>query len=104
MTTTHQRIEQYIRDDWQPPENSVLTQDEWDVYSLLSASFNAFLKLPHLYPGDQADFAHGINILKNIVMSRPTERELAPHYQTLPSNIDNIEAGAKAIGIEPDDH
>jgi hypothetical protein len=64
-------------------ENSLLTHEEWDVYSDLSSAWNKFIKLPEYFGKDTPDFAFHINALKGIVMSRPVEREIAgqnPNY------------------------
>lgn len=105
MSSTYERIEPFIRDTFQPPENSALTQEEWDAYSLLSAAYNAFITLPVLFPGDRGEFALGINQLKSIVMSRPVERELKSVYDQVPRDIDNVMAASFTIeSNEPDDH
>lgn len=80
MSTLYERIEPLFQPDSKDPENSVLTQEEWDVYSLLSIAYNAYIRLPILFQGDQREFAYSINILKNIVMSRAAERELKAYY------------------------
>lgn len=57
-------------------EFDLMTPEEWDVYSDLSDAWNQFIKLPVLFPNDNADFAYHINALKSLVMSRPVAREM----------------------------
>ena len=57
-------------------ENSLLSHEEWEVYSHLSLAYNAFIQLETIFPSDKADFERGINELKNLLMSRPVAREL----------------------------
>lgn len=54
-----------------------MTDAEWDVYDALSVAFNRFVALPVLHPNDQGDFANAVNVLKNLVMSRPVARLMA---------------------------
>lgn len=56
--------------------NSLLSHEEWDVYSKLSEAWNLFIKLEKLHVQDNIEFMHHINALKNILMSRPVAREL----------------------------
>lgn len=55
---------------------SLLSEQEWEVYSHLSEAWNKFIKLELLHPNDNPEFAFYINGAKNILMSRPVEREL----------------------------
>lgn len=56
--------------------NSLLSHEEWEVYSRLSDAWNLFIKLERLHSQDNVEFMHHINALKNILMSRPVSREL----------------------------
>lgn len=56
--------------------NSLLSHEEWLVYSSLSDAWNTFITLQVLHESDTQEFSAGINALKNIVMSRPVSREL----------------------------
>jgi hypothetical protein len=58
------------------PKSSLLSNDEWSVYALLSSAYNFYIDLPILFSQDRSDFADGINSLKNLLMSRPVMREL----------------------------
>jgi hypothetical protein len=58
-------------------EFPLLEDKEWDVYSVLSTAWNRFIELPTLHPNDNIDFAHHINALKNIIMSRPVAKIMA---------------------------
>ena len=93
--TTAERVMEFLKDDFTPPGNSVLTTAEWDCYSLLSAAFNAFLKLPKVFQGDQGEFALHINAAKNIVMARPAAHELMSVYSNYPAVIDNVAAAGQ---------
>jgi hypothetical protein len=56
--------------------NSLLSHEEWDVYSKLSEAWNLFIQLERLHSQDNVEFSFHINALKNIIMSRPVSREL----------------------------
>lgn len=62
--------------EFETKADSLLTSEEWGVYSRLSEAWNAFILLPELHKQDRPDFMVHINALKSIVMSRPVEREL----------------------------
>lgn len=62
--------------EFNPRADSLLTAEEWEVYSRLSEAWNTFIKLPEYHRQDRLDFTTHINALKSIVMSRPVEREL----------------------------
>ena len=57
-------------------EASLLSDDEWEVYSCLSEAWNKMIQLESLHPNDNPEFAFHINAAKNILMSRPVAREL----------------------------
>jgi hypothetical protein len=70
--------------DSKPPvdrsnEFDLMTPEEWDVYSHLSAAWNEFIKLPVLFASDNRDFSYHVNALKSILMSRPVMREMVKH-------------------------
>lgn len=98
MSTTADRVAPLLIDDFIPSADSLLNEQEWDVYSLLSASYSAFVALPVNFPGDQAEFALHVNALKNLLMSRPVEKELKALYDALPKKIDNVQTAGQAKG------
>jgi len=91
-TTTAERVAVFLRDDFNPPPDSLMNIQEWDAYSLLSAAFNAFLQLPSIFPGDQAEVGMHINAAKNVILSRPVMREMAAAYA---ASINNVAAAGQ---------
>jgi len=66
--------------EFEPKPDSLLSVEEWEVYSLLSEAWNKYVTLPSLFP-EQPTFAFHINALKSIIMSRPIEKELLEQYK-----------------------
>ena len=66
--------------EFDPKPDSLLSVDEWQVYSLLSEAWNYYIELPVYFP-ENPTFAFHINALKSIIMSRPVEKELLEQYK-----------------------
>lgn len=53
-----------------------MTEQEKLVLDKLVEAWNAFLLLDVEHPDDTAEFRYGIHALQNMILSRPTRREV----------------------------
>ena len=54
--------------------DSVLSEEERNVLSLLATAWNAFLELPEEHPTERQEFMMHIHGAQRLVMARPTAR------------------------------
>lgn len=59
-----------------PTNSSLMTPEEWNVYTLLNDAFTEYCNLPQLHQRDLLEFIHHSNALKALIMARPVAREL----------------------------
>lgn len=55
--------------------NALLTDEEYQIVSILGDVWNKFLQLPELHPCDNHEFMHAIHAAQCIVLSRLFLRE-----------------------------
>jgi hypothetical protein len=84
---------------------SRLTDQERKVLNLLAEAYNEFIKLPVQHPSHQREFEQGTHVLQQLVMSRPTARDLGFIYNGDESAIvpkDQPEGSTGTIGGKRD--
>jgi hypothetical protein len=53
-----------------------MTEQEKELLGITVNLWNAFLALPVEHPSDRAEFCQNLHVLQNMILARPTRREV----------------------------